>query len=104
MATAPALRCRACATVRASTRSITPTAGAITSSRSTSIVWLKIMAPEPTSPTTAEEGTRQSSIMTCAMGLVRSPIFAIGGPTVRPGVSRATRKQVMPPNPWPVRA
>ena len=68
---------------------MTPTAGAITSSRSTSIVWLKTIAPDPTPPTTADAGTRQPSRNTCAIGLVRRPIFSIGGPTVRPlGVPR----------------
>ena len=80
---------------------MTPMAGAITSSRSTSMVWLKTIAPEPTPPTTAAAGTRQPSRKTCDMGLVRSPILSIGGPTVSPSVLRGTRKQVMPAKPEP---
>ncbi len=79
-------------------------AGAITSSRSTSIVWLKISEPEPTPPITLVDGTRHSSRWTGAIGLVRRPIFSIAGPTVKRGVSRGTRKHEMPPNPVPVRA
>ena len=68
---------------------MTPTAGAITSSRSTSIVWWKIIAPEPTPPTTRGRGQAAASRNTCGIGLVRRPIFSIGGPTVSPSVSAA---------------
>ena len=46
---------------RSSSRCMTPMAGAMTSSRSTSIVWLNTIAPEPTLPTTADSGSRPPS-------------------------------------------
>jgi len=87
---APATRWRACATHRRSGRSITPTAGAITSCRSTSIAWLKIIAPETGRPDprrVRDAGSRRGRPL---RDRARAQAHLLERrPTVRPPVPRA---------------
>ena len=52
--------------------------------------------PSPSAPTRLATGTRQSSKITCAVGLAFQPSFFSGAPNDRPGVPFSTTRQLMP--------
>ena len=54
--------------------------------------------PSPSAPTRLATGTRQSSKITCAVGLAFHPSFFSGAPNDRPGVPFSTTRQVIPPD------
>ena len=75
---------------------MTPAAAAPIQGRVRSKVRIATLNPSPTPPTTASPPTLTSSKITSVVFEQRCPILFSFLPTDRPGVSRATRKQVIP--------
>jgi len=64
--------------------------------RDASNVRIRPRKPSPSSPSRFSTGTRTLSRKISALTIARWPIFDIGLPSVRPGVSRSTTNAVMP--------
>ena len=79
-----------------SCRRIVPTDAARIIPRSQSIASLKTAIPAPAVPSSVSAATSQSSKKSSPIGDDCRPIFASGGPTVRPGESRSTQERAQP--------